>query len=361
MINLLDRYILKQFVLTLIFAVLALCLIFIIVNLLESLDKFLDMNVSTLVIAQYYLYYLPEIMQILLPIATLVATLFTIGGLSTLNEITAMKSGGRSLYRLMLPWLLFTFLLSFGHLWFNGWVVPVANQYKHEIESQYLNKSQKGGTIYNLFFRDAPTRNLVIQYYDSKQKMAGIVSVEEYTSEDKPRLKKRYEAEQMTWDDSTKQWIMSNVIVREYFNPLVQTQKYPEYPIKLNLSNTQIEQLKKNDKEMNLDERQNYINLLQQGGKDVRVLSITYYGDYAFPFANLIVILFGVPFASVRRKGGIAIQIAAAMIISFSYMIFTKVSQVLGNSMSFHPILAGWIANIIFFFVGLITIFRTKT
>ncbi len=361
MMDLLDRYILKQFALTLIFAVLALCMIFIIVNLLESLDNFLDSKVPTLIIAQYYLYYLPAIMQILLPIATLVSTLFTIGGLSTLNEITAMKSGGRSLYRLMLPLLMFTLMISFVHLWFNGWIVPVANQYKHEIEAKYLNKSQSGGTIYNLFFRDAPTRNLVIQYYDSKNKSAGIVSVEEYTSEDKPRLKKRYEAEQMIWSDSSKKWIMNNVIIRDYFNPLVQTQKLAEYPIKLNLSNTQIEQLKKNDQEMNLDERRNYIDLLKQGGKDVRVQSITYYGDYAFPFANLIVILFGVPFASVRRKGGIAIQIGAAMIISFAYMLFTKVSQVLGNSMNFHPILAGWVANIIFFFVGLITIFRTKT
>ncbi len=360
--NLLDRYILKQFVLTLIFTTIALCLIFIIINLLEGLDNFLDLNVPAFIIAKYYFYYLPAIMQILLPIATLVSTLFTIGNLSTRNEITAMKSGGQSLYRLMVPLLVFTVMLSFFHLWFNGWVVPKSNQYKHEIEAQYLNRSPKGGgTIYNLFFRDSPTRNLVIQYYDSQKKTAGIVSIEDFTSETKPRLKKRLEAEQMVWVDTLNKWVMKNIISRNYFNPLVETEVIQEMPVDLMLTNLHIEQLKKNTDEMNLDERKAYLALLKQGGKDTRVQSITYYGDYAFPFANLVVILFGVPFASVRRKGGIAIQIAAAMIISFAYMIFSKVSQTLGNSMNFHPILAGWISNIIFFIVGLITIFKTKT
>ena len=127
------------------------------------------------------------------------------------------------------------------------------------------------------------------------------------------------------------------------------------------MTHDDIKQLKREPKEMTFDELRNYINLLEQGGKDVRMQLIDYYGKWAFPFANIIVVLFGVPFASVRRKGGIAIQIGAAMVVSFAYMIFTKVSQTMSFAYGFDPVLSGWIANIIFLIAGIITIFRTKT
>jgi len=101
--------------------------------------------------------------------------------------------------------------------------------------------------------------------------------------------------------------------------------------------------------------------LLQQGGKNIRRQLIEYYGNFAFPFANLIVILFGVPFASVRRKGGLAIQIGAAMTISFLYLVFTKISQTIGFSMDLNPILVGWMANIVFIMLALFVLNKSRT
>ena len=54
----LDRYILKQILSTFVFTVIALCVIFIIVNLMETLDKFIDNHVSFYIIAKYYITYL---------------------------------------------------------------------------------------------------------------------------------------------------------------------------------------------------------------------------------------------------------------------------------------------------------------
>ena len=112
---------------------------------------------------------------------------------------------------------------------------------------------------------------------------------------------------------------------------------------------------------MTFDELHEYIVLLERGGKDVRKQLIDYHGQYAFPFANFIVILFGVPFASVRKKGGIAIQIGAAMVISFVYLLFTEVSQTIGYASDMNVVLSGWMANILFFIGGIITIVKTRT
>ena len=359
--NLIDRYILKQFVNTLVFSIVALCIIFLVVNLIENLDDFIDNNAGFMEIAEYYIHFFPEILKILTPVATLLSTLFTIGRLSTQNEITAMKSGSMSLYRLMMPLVVFGFLLSLGQLYFNGWVVPKANEKKLELESIYLNKNEKGGPIFNLYLRDAPTRNIVMNYYNSEDKEGSKVAIEKFSDNYNPRLISRIEADTIKWNADSSGWVLKNGIVRNYSDKSVKIiffdEKYPE----INITHDQIIQLRKSTEEMTLDELHNYIKLLEKGGKDVRRQMIDYYSEYAFPYANLVVILFGVPFASIRKRGGIAVQIGAAMVVSFTYMIFTEFSKTVGFSAGLTRWCAGWFVNIWFVIFAVINIFNTKT
>ena len=359
--SILDRYILRQLLQALIFSLFALSIIFVVVNLLENLDEFLDQNASISTIVKYYIYFLPEILRILTPVAMLISTLFTTGRLSSNNEIIAMKSGSISLYRIMVPLIIFGIMLSFGELYFNGWIVPHANQHKFEIEHQYLHQPTHGGPIYNLYFRDSPKRNVTMQFYDSDTKTGNRIAIEEFDSQIFPRLSKRIEADRLAYDDTLKKWKLFSGIERLYIDGNVSARRFIEYAYELNISHNEILQLKRSTEEMNFDEQKTYINILKIGGKDIRRQLIEYHGNYAFPFANLIVILFGVPFASVRRKGGLAIQIGAAMVVSFFYLVFTKISQTIGYSTELNPILAGWAANIIFVILAIIIINRTRT
>jgi len=359
--NIIDRYITKKFLLTFVFGMVALCAIFMVVNLMETLDDFIDKDVSTEVIINYYIYFLPEILKLLTPIGILIAVLFSVGMLSTGNEITAMKTGGMSLFRLMIPFIIIGISLSGLQLYFNGWIVPIANAEKIAIEQQYLKQKKSGGPIYNLYFRESPTRNIIMQYYDGQRKTGNRIAVEEFSSEETPRLVHRIEAKKILWDSVSVSWKLINGIERKYIGIKNEVSRFDTTFIKLSITHDQIIKLKISISEMNFDELRDYIQMMKSGGKDVRKQMIEYYGNYAFPFANIIVILFGVPFASVRKKNGIAVQIGAAMGISFVYLVFTKLSQTVGLATDISPQLTAWSANAVFLAFGLITIFRTKT
>ena len=359
--KILYRYILKSFVNTLVFSLIALCTIFLIVNLLDNLDEFMDQKASIWVIVEYYSTAFPEIIKMLMPIAVLISTLFTIGRFSSQNEITAMKSGGMSLYKIMYPLVIFCLLLSFGQLYFNGWVVPKVNTRKIQMEVQYLEKDKKDGPLYNLYLRDNPKRNLVMNFFDADEQFGTKISIDEFSSSNSPRIIKKYEAERMQWDSTRKSWRLTNCIIRTFDSIKSRTECYPIYFVQLTLKQNQMKYLQKLPDQMTFDEFKSYIDLLKQGGKDVRKLMIEYYGDYALPFANFIIILFAVPFASVKKRGGIAVQIASAMIITFSYLVFTKVGQTIGFSMDLNPIISGWMANIVFLVAGIVVIYKTKT
>ncbi|MCX7735266.1 MAG: LptF/LptG family permease [Candidatus Kapabacteria bacterium] len=375
MIRLLDFYVIRQFLLTLLFSLIALCLIFLVVNLIESLDDFLDQSASFTVIAKYYLYYFPEILKFLTPVAILVASLFSVGRLSTLNEITAMKTGGMSLFRFLAPFIIICFGISVFQLYFNGWIVPAANQQKLAIEAKYLNKSSNKTPLYDFYYRDNPLRNVNIQYYDASAKEGSNIYIEDFTSLSQPRMKQRTEAKKLIWDSTNNKWQLINGFVRVFnntdsseqkikLNPRAskaEIQKFDTLAIDLSLTHNEIVKLRKSVDEMNYDELKEYILLLQKGGKDVRFQLIKYYSDYAFAFADFIVILFAVPFASIRKRGGLAIQLTAAMIVSFFYMLFTQVGQTVGYATNLNPELAGWMPNIIFLIAGIFIIFRTRT
>lgn len=362
--SILDRYIIRQFLGTLIFSIGALSIIFLIVNVLESLDKFIDQKVNISIILSYYIHFLPEIIKLLLPIAMLMAALFSIGRLSNQSEITAMKSGGMSLYRLMFPLFIISLCITAGHLYFNGWIVPESNKKKLTIERRDLRKDTDRTSVSNLFLRDSSLRNIVMQYYDGITKSGSGISIEEYTSEHIPRIKKRIDAETIQWDSTKHIWVLGNAFERVLKNDSTfhfVFSSYKKLQVKLTLHHADIMRLQQSPSELNFDEQKLYISLLEKGGKDIRMQLIDYYSQFAFPFANVIVILFAIPFAAVRKKSGLAIEIATAMIVSFVYLACTKIGQNIGYSMQLDPILVGWLPNIIFIIIAFLNIFRMRT
>ena len=81
-------------------AVLAFISLFVIVDLFDHLDNFLDDNANVISVAKYYMYHLPSIIDLCLPVGMLLASLFTIGALSKNNEYSAILSAGVSLARM---------------------------------------------------------------------------------------------------------------------------------------------------------------------------------------------------------------------------------------------------------------------
>ncbi|RMF35617.1 MAG: YjgP/YjgQ family permease [Chlorobiota bacterium] len=361
--RILDRYLLSAVVASMAFALLALSLVFIVVNLIESLDRFLDQHADAWTIALYYLYFLPEIIKLLLPVTVLVAILFAIGKLTDAYETTAMKSAGMSLYRLLAPIILLCTVIAAGHLYFNGWVVPRVLTKKFAIERQYLGRNTGGveQQLYNLYLRDTPRRIVALGYYDLRNNRGKDLSVEEYSDGVLPHLVRRIDARAFRWDSSSQRWIAEECFVRTFSAGSVNISYYPVLPVTLATDDARLSTLQRSMDEMTFPEQADYIAFLRRGGRNTRQLDIAHAGDYAFPVASIIVALIAVPFASVKKRSGLAANIAAAMTMTFCYLVLTKITQALGMDTALPPTLVGWSANIIFAVVAAIVLLRTPT
>jgi len=213
--RILDKYILQKFIATLIFALIAFCLIFIIVDLIENLDKFIDKNVPYMVVIKYYLYYLPYIMILSLPIAVLLASLFSVGQMTRNNEIIAMKVAGLSLLRILLPLIIFGFILSLMILYLAETFVPMTNEKKIDIYREYVQDSQKKRlkSQNDIFIQLNKGEWLNIGFFDPNTSTGHRVSIQKFAPEFSTILT-RIDAPTLTWEQD--HWVLMNCLVRSF-------------------------------------------------------------------------------------------------------------------------------------------------
>jgi len=87
---------------------------------------------------------------------------------------------------------------------------------------------------------------------------------------------------------------------------------------------------------------------------------VDYHSKIAFPFASFIIVLFGVPFSSNKRRGGVAVEFGISIAVTFIYLGFMKTSQVFGYNGDLNPFLTAWLANLIFLAAGLVNLARAQ-
>jgi lipopolysaccharide export system permease protein len=357
--SIVDRYVLRQFVLTALFCLVAITIVFVAVNMMDNLDDFLDRSASVGIIATYYLYFIPEIIKLMTPVAMLLSALFTTGRLSTYNELTALKSGGISLYRFMAPLLLFALLVSGVSIYFNGWIVPYANKKKLEIGRVYFQKDIEFVAKNNIFIQDSKTRILSIGIYDDQRAVAYQVSIQDFDVQDPTRMMDRYDASDMRWDPRRGVWTLENGTRRSFNGPQETLTEFSKWEIgPLNFAPEDIRKKQEKPEEMKYTDLQAFIKNQQRAGHDTSRWLVDFYGKIAFPFASAIVVLFGVPFSSVKRRSGLGVEFGIAIGISFFYMIFLQISQAFGYNGDLDPLLTAWLANIIFLLAGVYVLWR---
>lgn len=341
-------------------------LIFILVDLFENIDKFIDKNLTNGLIIQYYIYFIPEILKLITPVSMLLATLFTFSRFNNYSEMTAVNSAGISLYRFSVPLLLFGMLITMLSFYFNGWLVPRFNSEKLKIERNYLGKNVIPGVISNLHFQDSENKIIAIGSYNENEKTAYNVSINIFSKTLPSDLQFRYDVKIMKWDSIKNDWKLIGVLERRFDSTnsetLINTDTSFSSDIaeigKLYFSPSQIVKSQLKADELKLEDLKDHIDLMESSGQVVDREKVDYYSKISFPFSNIIVILFGISISTNKRRSGTAVQFGISILVTFIYLGFLKVSQTFGYNGDLDPVLTAWLANILFFLLAAVNLIR---
>lgn len=351
--RILDKYILKRFLFTFFLAILVFLTIFHVVDVIENIDRFLKNSMTLQEVGLYYLYQLPFFIDISLPMSMLLASVFTIGILSKNNELTAIKALGISLYRVSAPLLLLSFLISIGAFFFNDYFVIPYSRKQTELEKEEMHRHKKyqKQIFRNVFLQDNPNRNIVIGKYYLTRKMGRRVSIQ--ITENK-RLKKRIDASRIKWLENQKKWQISDFIVRNFAdsNHVKMSNSRQDTVIALNLKPKDFAEKNIKPEDMRFKELHSFISRLKATGNKPTRWQVKLNYKIAFPFTNLIVVLFGLPITALFTRNSISYGAGLSLLVIFTYYGFIKFGEVLGYKGIISPFLSAWLGNIIFLVLG---------
>lgn len=350
--QIIDRYVMRRFFYFLFISLAAAMTIFLVYDPIENLDKFLDRNVPTEEIIRYYLLYVPYIIYLVYPIAVLLATMFTIGGLTSTNELVAMTASGVPLWRHLLMLSFLGLLLSVTAFWWGETVVPETNRERLSIwREQVRNREDWRLTDQGqVYLQAGQGRILHLDLYrPTEQKGYGV---DLYTLRG-DRIVSRIAATQMTHDTSTG-WVLHDVIERRFDGGGFEgISRLETLPIKLGIQPGDMVELKVEPEEMSLEELRRFASRIERTGGKADRWHVDIQSKIANPFAGFIIILFGVPVSAVRRRSGIIFGITLSLAISFIYFGLTQVGKVLGYKEIITPFFAAWLGNLVFLVIGI--------
>lgn len=351
----LDLYTLRKLARPLILVFSVFVGIFILVDLFDNAHSFIDNDVPFGVVALYYLYYTPLIVVLTSPVAMLLATLLSVGGLSRRNEIMAMKGAGMSLYRILTPILGLAIVVSALNVAVGELLLPPATRHRLVIEETQIKK-RSGDIIKNepIYVRPDGTM-FVARRLNTRTKTLEQVTVEEFDDATTPTL--RIDAERAVWENG--EWVFYDGRARSFSEEGENVAGFdrlgPGYtePSPDELGTRRLE-----PDEMPYSELKAYIARLRASGNDPRDLEVQLRLKISFPFVTLIMTLLGGTLAAGARRTGFAMSFAAALAISFLYYGVLQVGQVLGEEGVLVPWLAAWVSNIVFAGLGIAMLIR---
>jgi lipopolysaccharide export system permease protein len=355
-----ERHIVERLLKGFFFCIGALLIFFIVLHWVEYSDDFLEGGATAAeVFKNFYPSYIPEIVRLTSPLALFLSCIYVTSTLAQELQLIALQTTGISLYRLMRPYVIVGLGVTVFMFGFNGWVVPRTNDIVVRYENEYLPHGNEPRSTSEVHRRESPRTILSVGYYDENRKRAHDVSLQHFDGD--TRLASRLDAERMDWIDSLRTWRMDGVVHRTFSGGHLQSEQHSALDTTLQVYPRDLARSQTDVAAMTIPDARNYLLTLQQAGVGhLERPLVAYYNKFAYPFANLILVLIGVPLASVRRRGGQAIQFAIGLLTAFLYLSLQKLMEPFGYAGALPPALTAWLPHVTFALVALVLLWRTR-
>jgi lipopolysaccharide export system permease protein len=347
--RILDAYIVKKFLKTLMLVIAIILPIGIAIDISERIDKFIHHNELTLaiILRDYYQHFIITYGNMFLPLALFIAVILFTSKLANNTEIIAMHSAQISFNRLLYPYFLAALIVAVFSLLMNHFVVPNSNYKFTLFDKTYLSVKKEPNTINNISLQLGESDYMFMKTFWIKRNKGSNFMYEHYEG---THLKYRLKASNIKWNPKDSTYKLSN-FTKRYLqmdgNDLIQSGKsfdtiFSFFPKDL----FYIDYLAK---EMKSPELKDYIKLSKSRGvKNLNPYKVELHKRSSLPFSSFILSLIAVALASKKRRGGIGVNLAIGVGLAFIYIFFMKITEVLGAVAGTNSLFMVWFPNIIF-------------
>ena len=356
----LDRYLIREFVVLFGIGITVAATLFVMVDLLQTLDRYLRVKPPLAYIVEHFVFRLPPALYDGLPVVMLVATVFLFLSLSRFHELTAMKAAGISLYRISTPILLFGLSVAVSAMLFQELFLPHLKELGEEVDRVKIRGElpRPLQSRQRMWMRSSDTRFFRIELMNPQTSDLYGVTVLEV--DQNFQLRDRFDARQAHW--TPEGWDLSDGAYRETRRDgSVDTTPFTLTSVALTEDIGEFTKFQKRGEDMGYWELREYIGKLQAAGFQVKGYLVDLYSKLSFPLVNLVMVLVGIPFSLQSPRTGRVFGVGLAIAIMAGYLVVHYVALSFARADLLPPLVAAWAANVIFFGIGTSLFLRART
>jgi len=355
MLSILDRYILKKYLGTFTLLLLLFIPIGITVNLAEKIDKILANEVPFVEVALYYWDFTIYFANLLFPLFLFLSVIWFTSKLANNTEVIAFLSSGVSYYRFLRPYMIGATIVCIGGLILANYMAPRASKGFNEFSYTYLKKGKRDRNQKNVYRQINDNDYIYVSYFNVNDNSGNNFTLEHFEGN---KMVYKMMASRIKFNEADSSYSLSNYTKRTIGvdGDRLETKAKLDTVFSFELEDlTPVEYIAQT---LNFTELNNFISREKaRGSSYINRYEVVRYKRWSLPVSAYILTIIAVAVSSVKRRGGMGVNLAIGISIGMIFIFFDKIFGTMAEQSDFSPFIATWFPNFVF---GLLAIYLLR-
>ncbi|MFD2725828.1 LptF/LptG family permease [Hyunsoonleella rubra] len=356
--KILDWYILKRYLFTFIMMLLLFIPIGITVNLAEKIGKILDNNVPFNEVALFYLDFTIYFANLLFPLFLFLSVIWFTSKLANNTEIVAFLSSGVSFSRFLRPYLYGATITAFFALILGLFLAPEASKGFNEFDYKYFKRGRSATDNKNVFRQINENDYIYVSSFNSKSKTGQNFTLEHFEDN---KLTTKISARSIRYVEADTTYRLIDYVKRNVgeLTDTLEIERRKDTLFTFDVADlTPVIYIAET---LSYSELTDFIAKEEaRGSSNIGRYKLVLYRKWSLPVSIFILTIIAVAVSSIKRRGGMGVNLALGICIAMVFIFFDKIFGVMAQQSDFPPVIAVWFPNVIFGILAVYLLYNAK-
>lgn len=316
------------------------------VNLAEKIGKIIEREVPFPEVLEFYLDFTVHFANLLFPLFLFLSVIWFTSKLANNTEVIAFLSSGVSFSRFLRPYMIGATLVALFALLLGMYLAPEASKGYNEFNYKYLKSNKNLRKSTNVYRQINDHDYIYVSNFNTLDKRGSNFTLEHIEDS---KLVYKIHANSIRYVEADSSYRLINYVKRtvgENEDFIERTRRKDTiFPFDLD-DLTPVEYIAET---LNYKELTKFIDKeKQRGSSNIGRYQLVKYKKWSLPVSVFILTIIAVAVSSIKRRGGMGLNLAIGISIAMIYVFFDKIFGVMAEQSDFSPLIAVWFPNVLF-------------
>lgn len=356
--KIIDKYILKRYLGTFSVMLLMFIPIGIVIDVSEKVNRMIASKVAFSEVLVYYGDFIIYFANLLFPIFLFLSVIWFTSKLANNTEVIAILSSGISFNRFLRPFFIGASLVSLFALMMGFFLVPAASKGFNDFRYKNLKGNNQTRETSDIFRQINSDEYIYVSNYNYMSQTGFNFTFEKFKDN---KLLYKINSNRIKYNPKIKKYTLHNYTKRTVgiTNDILESSD--KKILEFNFEPDDLTPVVYVAETMSIGDLNAFIKKeRKKGNANINTYLVVFYKKFSLPISAFILTLIAVAVSSMKRRGGMGVNLAIGIVIAFTFIFFDKVFGTLAEKSSFHPFIAVWIPNFVFVILAIYLLKNAK-